>query len=186
MATVLTNDANYTAIADAIRAKGGEGTFTPAQMATAIANLPSGGANKVLTSAIITGTSSKIDISNYVEDDNFILLLGMKSGLNNTVYNNWIITPPTISWSTSSQGITYTDHAGIILANNPRASKLTTPSSGLTKFYHSGVDTGKGYFAFGTYFSRDVDYSNGIFTITWANKEFATSSILIYLAEATI
>ena len=43
MATVLTNDANYTAIADAIRAKGGEGTFTPAQMATAIANLPSGG-----------------------------------------------------------------------------------------------------------------------------------------------
>ena len=43
MATVLTNDANYTAIANAIRAKGGEGTFTPAQMATAIANLPSGG-----------------------------------------------------------------------------------------------------------------------------------------------
>ena len=63
MATVLTNDANYTAIANAIRAKGGEGTFTPAQMATAIANLPSGGAsNKVLTSAIITGTSSTMNM----------------------------------------------------------------------------------------------------------------------------
>ena len=186
MATVLTNDANYTAIANAIRAKGGEGTFTPAQMATAIANLPSGGAsNKVLTSAIITGTSSRIDISNYVNDDNFILLLGMKSGANTTVYDNWIITPPTISWNTSSQGITYTDHAGILLANDPRASKLTTPSSGLTKFYHSGVDTGKGYFAFGTFFSRSVDYSNGIFTIKNSNYKFATSSILIYLAEAT-
>ena len=185
MATVLTNDANYTAIADAIRAKGGEGTFTPAQMATAIANLPSGGANKVLTSAIITGTSSKIDISNYVEDDNFILLLGMKSGLNNTVYNNWIITPPTISWSITNWGETYTDHAGIILANDPRNSQLTTPSSGLTKFYSNGAPA-NGYFAFGNYFSRDVDYSNGIFTITGANKEFATSSILIYLAEATI
>ena len=90
MATVLTNDANYTAIADAIRAKGGEGTFTPAQMATAIANLPSGGANKVLTSAIITGTSSRIDISNYVEDDNFILLLGMCENPNNKVYYNTI------------------------------------------------------------------------------------------------
>lgn len=185
MATVLTNDANYTAIADAIRAKGGEGTFTPPQMATAIASLPSGGANKVLTSAIITGTSSKIDISNYVEDDNFILLLGMREDRYNDIYDNWIITPPTISWSTSSQGITYTDHAGILLANDPRASKLTTPSSGLTKFYHSGVTTGKGYFAFGTYFSRDVDYSNGIFTIKDPNCKFATSSILIYLAEAT-
>ena len=185
MATVLTNDANYTAIADAIRAKGGEGTFTPPQMATAIANLPSGGANKVLTSAIITGTPSKIDISNYVEDDNFILLLGMKSGLNNTVYNSWIITPPTISWSITNWGETYTDHAGIILANDPRNSQLTTPSSGLTKFYSNGAPA-NGYFAFGNYFSRDVDYSNGIFTITGANKEFATSSILIYLAEATI
>lgn len=187
MATVLTNDANYTAIADAIRAKGGEGTFTPAQMATAIANLPGGGAsNKVLTSAIITGTSSKIDISNYVDDDNFILLLGMREDRYNDIYDNWIITPPTISWSVTNWGETYTDHAGIILANDPRSSKLTTPSSGLTKFYHSGVTTGKGYFAFGTYFSRDVDYSNGIFTIKNPNNEFATSSILIYLAEATI
>ena len=185
MATVLTNDANYTAIADAIRAKGGEGTFTPAQMATAIANLPSGGANKVLTSAIITGTSSTIDISNYVEDDNFILLLGMKSGVYSTVYYSWIITPPTISWSTSSQGITYTDHAGILLANDPRNSQVTVPSSGLTKFYSNGAPA-NGYFAFGNYFSRSVDYSNGIFTIKNPNNEFATSSILIYLAEATI
>lgn len=184
MATVLTDDANYTAIANAIRAKGGEGTFTPAQMATAIANLPSGSANKVLTSAIITGTSSRIDISNYVEDDNFILLLGMKSGLNNTVYNNWIITPPTISWSITNWGETYTDHAGIILANDPRNSQLTTPSSGLTKFYSNGAPA-NGYFAFGNYFSRDVDYSNGIFTIKNPNYEFATSSILLYLAEAT-
>ena len=120
----------------------------------------------------------------YVEDDNFILLLGMKSGLNNTVYNSWIITPPTISWSITNWGETYTDHAGIILANDPRNSQLTTPSSGLTKFYSNGAPA-NGYFAFGNYFSRDVDYSNGIFTITGANKEFATSSILIYLAEAT-
>ena len=185
MATVLTNDANYTAIANAIRAKGGEGTFTPAQMATAIANLPSGGANKVLTSAIITGTSSKIDISNYVNDDNFILLLGMCENPNNKVYYNWIVTPPTISWSVTNWGETYIDHAGVLLANDPRASQITTPSYGLTEFYHGGVTTGKGYFAFGTYFSRSVDYSNGIFTIKNPNNEFATSSILIYLAEAT-
>lgn len=186
MATVLTNDANYTAIADAIRAKGGEGTFTPAQMATAIANLPSGGAsNKVLTSAIITGTSSKIDISNYVNDDNFILLLGMRSDRYNKIYDSWIITPPTISWSITNWGETYTDNAGKILANDPRASILTVPSSGLTKFYSDGAPA-NGYFAYGTYFSRDVDYSNGIFTIKSPNLEFATSSILIYLAEATI
>lgn len=186
MATVLTNDANYTAIANAIRAKGGEGTFTPAQMATAIANLPSGGAsNKVLTSAIITGTSSKIDISNYVEDDNFILLLGMCEGPYSKIYNSWIITPPTISWSVTNWGETYTDHAGIILANDPRASQLTVPSSGLTNFYSNGAPA-NGYFAYGTYFSRVVDYSNGIFTINHPNYEFATSSILIYLAEATI
>lgn len=186
MATVLTDDANYTAIANAIRAKGGEGTFTPAQMATAIANLPSGGAsNKVLTSAIITGTSSRIDISNYVEDDNFILLLGMCEGPYSKVYDNWIITPPTISWSISSQGETYIDNAGILLANDPRSSKLTTPSSGLTNFYSNGAPA-NGYFAFGTFFSRYVDYSNGIFTINHPNYKFATSSILIYLAEATI
>lgn len=184
MATVLTDDANYTAIANAIRAKGGEGTFTPAQMATAIANLPSGGAgNKVLTSAIITGTASKIDISNYTTDDNFILILGMKE---NSVYNNWIVTPSSFSWSVrDNYGVTTTDHAGILLANSPSARQLTTPSSGITKFYHNGVDTGKGYFAFGTYFSRIVTYSNGIFTQTDSRYPFATSSILFYLAEAT-
>ena len=92
MATVLTNDANYTAIANAIRAKGGEGTFTPAQMATAIANLPSGGAsNKVLTSAIITGTSSTIDISNYVNDDNFILFFGLKTSPYSSYYIRYIL-----------------------------------------------------------------------------------------------
>ena len=42
-----------------------------------------------------------------------------------------------------------------------------------------------GLFAFGTYFSRSVDYSNGIFTIKNPKYKFATSSILIYLAEAT-
>ena len=185
MATVLTNDANYISIADAIRAKGGEGTFTPAQMATAIANLPSGGANKVLTSAIITGTSSRIDISNYTTDNNFILLLGMREDRYNDIYDSWIITPPTISWSITNWGETYTDNAGIILANDPRSSHLTVPSSGLTKFYSNGAPA-NGYFAFGTYFSRNVDYSNGIFTIKNSNYKFATSSILIYLAEATI
>lgn len=43
MSDYIIDGAILTDIADAIRAKGGEGTFTPAQMATAIANLPSGG-----------------------------------------------------------------------------------------------------------------------------------------------
>lgn len=42
MATVLTNDENYSAIADAIRAKGGSGVYKPEEMAEAIENLPSG------------------------------------------------------------------------------------------------------------------------------------------------
>lgn len=45
MAIVTTNDANYTAIANAIRSKtGSTDTYTPAQMAAAIAGIVSGGA----------------------------------------------------------------------------------------------------------------------------------------------
>lgn len=43
MATVLTDNQHYSDIADAIRAKGAEGTFLPSEMAAAIALLPSGG-----------------------------------------------------------------------------------------------------------------------------------------------
>ena len=177
MATVLTNDANYTAIADAIRAKGGEGTFTPAQMATAIANLPSGGANKVLTSAIITGTSSTIDISNYVEDDNFILFFGLSNG---SYYIRYIFTP-CIPWKNSS----ITEYGGPLLYNTNRGSGIEIPSSGFTKIY--GVsNSDKNSLAIGDYLYRDnLSYSNGIITAKKSNRPFATSSILIYLAEAT-
>lgn len=177
MATVLTNDANYTAIADAIRAKGGEGTFTPPQMATAIANLPSGGANKVLTSAIITGTSSKIDISNYVEDDNFILFFGLS---NNTYYIRHIFTP-TISWKNSFA----TDYGGPLIYNTNSGGGIIIPSSGFTKIYGSG-SSDVNSLAFGAYLYRDyLSYSNGIITAKNSKYPFATSSILIYLAEAT-
>ena len=177
MATVLTNDANYTAIADAIRAKGGEGTFTPAQMATAIANLPSGGANKVLTSAIITGTSSKIDISNYVEDDNFILFFGLSNG---AYYIRYIFTP-SIPWKNSS----ITEYGGPLLYNTNRGSGIEIPSSGFTKIY--GVsNSDKNSLAIGDFLYRDyLSYSNGIITAKDSRHPFATSSILIYLAEAT-
>lgn len=44
MATVLTDNAHYTAIANAIRAKNGSSdTYTPSQMAAAIAAIPTGG-----------------------------------------------------------------------------------------------------------------------------------------------
>lgn len=43
MATVLTDNQHYGDIADAIRAKGGEGTFLPSEMAVAIAAIPAGG-----------------------------------------------------------------------------------------------------------------------------------------------
>ena len=177
MATVLTNDANYTAIADAIRAKGGEGTFTPAQMATAIANLPSGGANKVLTSAIITGTSSKIDISNYVEDDNFILFFGLGNG---SYYTRYIFTP-SIPWKISSN----TDYGGQLLYNSNRGAGIEIPSSGFTKIY--GMSSGdKNSLAIGDFLYRDyLSYSNGIITAKNSRYLFTTSSILIYLAEAT-
>ena len=179
MATVLTNDANYTAIADAIRAKGGEGTFTPAQMATAIANLPSGGAsNKVLTSAIITGTSSKIDISNYTTDDNFILFFGLS---NDTYYTRYIFTP-SIPWKSGST----TEYGGQLLYDtNIGGAGISIPSSGFNKIYGmSGSD--KNSLAIGDYLYRDyLSYSNGIITAKDSRYPFATSSILIYLAEAT-
>ena len=178
MATVLTNDANYTAIADAIRAKGGEGTFTPAQMATAIANLPSGGANKVLTSAIITGTSSKIDISNYTTDNNFILFFGLSNG---AYYIRYIFTP-NIPWKNSS----ITEYGGPLLYNTNRGAGIEIPSSGFTKIYGSG-SSDKNSLAIGGYLYRSyLSYSNGIITIKNPRSNFATSSILIYLAEATI
>lgn len=178
MATVLTNDANYTAIADAIRAKGGEGTFTPPQMATAITNLPSGGANKVLTSAIITGTSSKIDISNYTTDNNFILFFGLSNG---AYYIRYIFTP-SIPWKNSS----ITEYGGPLLYNTSSGSGIVIPSSGFTKIY--GVsNSDKNSLAIGDYLYRDyLSYSNGIITAKRSDRPFATSSILIYLAEATI
>ena len=178
MATVLTNDANYTAIADAIRAKGGEGTFTPAQMATAIANLPSGGANKVLTSAIITGTSSKIDISNYTTDDNFILFFGLSNG---SYYIRYIFTP-CIPWKNSS----ITEYGGPLIYNTNSGGGIIIPSSGFTKIY--GMSSGdKNSLAMGDFLYRDyLSYSNGIITAKNSKYPFATSSILIYLAEATI
>ena len=179
MATVLTNDANYTAIADAIRAKGGEGTFTPAQMATAIANLPSGGAsNKVLTSAIITGTSSTIDISNYTTDNNFILFFGLRE---NTNYIRYIFTP-SISWKSGS----ITEYGGELLYNtNVGGAGIAISSSGFTKIY--GMSSGdKNSLAMGDFLYRDyLSYSNGIITVKNSKYGFATSSILIYLAEAT-
>lgn len=178
MATVLTNDANYTAIADAIRAKGGKGTFTPAQMATAIANLPSGGAsNKVLTSAIITGTSSTIDISNYTTDNNFILFFGLKDS---TYYIRYIFTP-SMPWTTSYA----TDYGGELLYDTKRGAGIEIPSSGFTKIY--GVsNSDKNSLAMGDFLYRDyLSYSNGIITAKDSRHPFATSSILIYLAEAT-
>ena len=179
MATVLTNDANYTAIANAIRAKGGEGTFTPAQMATAIANLPSGGANKVLTSAIITGTSSKIDISNYTTDNNFILFFGL-GPVNYNYYLRYMFTP-SIPWKNSST----TEYGGLLIYDTNRAGGVVIPSSGFTKIY--GVSSSdKNSLAVGDFLYRDyLTYSNGIITAKDSRYAFATSSILIYLAEAT-
>ena len=179
MATVLTNDANYTAIANAIRAKGGEGTFTPAQMATAIANLPSGGAsNKVLTSAIITGTSSTIDISNYTTDNNFILFFGLKG---NAYYIRYIFTP-SMPWTTSYA----TEYGGELLYNtNVGSAGIQIPSSGFTKIYGES-SSDKNSLAMGDFLYRDyLSYSNGIITAKDSRYPFATSSILIYLAEAT-
>ena len=177
MATVLTNDANYIAIADAIRAKGGEGTFTPAQMATAIANLPSGGANKVLTSAIITGTSSKIDISNYTTDNNFILFFGLKDS---SYYIRYIFTP-SMPWTTSYA----TEYGGQLLYDTKRGAGTEIPSSGFTKIYGMS-SSDKNSLAMGDFLYRDyLSYSNGIITAKDSKYEFATSSILIYLAEAT-
>ena len=182
MATVLTNDANYTAIADAIRAKGGEGTFTPPQMATAIANLPSGGANKVLTSAIITGTSSKIDISNYVEDDNFILFFGIDYASFDTNYVLSIYTP-SIPGKINSSTIEY---GGFLLYKDRISNMLELSSSGLTQLY-TDISPGSNALASIQRMSRDyLTYSNGIFTAKDSSHPFATSSILIYLAEATI
>lgn len=179
MATVLTNDANYTAIANAIRAKGGEGTFTPAQMATAIANLPSGGANKVLTSAIITGTSSKIDISNYVEDDNFILFFGYSS--DKTEYYRTMYAP-TIPWS--KNGIT--GCASILLCKvHPGYNYSYIANTGFLELYSSKYGSNNAFSDKET--TPWLSYSNGIFTITNTTRyDFATSSLLLYLAEATI
>lgn len=182
MATVLTDDANYTAIANAIRAKGGEGTFTPAQMATAIANLPSGGAgNKVLTSAIITGTASKIDISNYVNDDNFILFFGIDWSSTSSVYISAMYTP-TIPFKINAST---TEYGGFLIYKTNNANFMVLPSSGFTKLYAKSASENNALAA-AQFMSRDyITYSNGIFTAKDSRYPFATSSILLYLAEAT-
>lgn len=179
MATVLTNDANYIAIADAIRAKGGEGTFTPPQMATAITNLPSGG-NKVLTSAIITGTSSKIDISNYTTDNNFILFFGLDWASSDTKYVLSIYTP-SIPGEMNSSTIEY---GGFILSRDKYLNMIELSSLGLLQLYtNSGMH---GLASIDHMSGSYLTYSNGIITAKDSNHPFATSSILIYLAEATI
>lgn len=75
MANVLVQESSLTAIADAIRAKNGtEDTYKPADMASAIANIPSGGGEKPLSelqTAQISkylGSDGTVDLSAYVDD----------------------------------------------------------------------------------------------------------------------
>lgn len=70
MATMITDSANYSAIANAIRAKNGtENTYTPAQMADAISAITSGGGgDSEYVPAILAGAR------------NYIITLAYKSG----------------------------------------------------------------------------------------------------------
>ena len=59
MANVLVNDTSLTAIANAIRGKNGETTtYKPAEMATAITNLPSGGGEPTIEALSITANGT--------------------------------------------------------------------------------------------------------------------------------
>ena len=67
MATVITDDTNYTNIANAIRGKNGEATqYKPSEMAAAITNLPTGGgANFEITDAsYLFYRNARIDVIN--------------------------------------------------------------------------------------------------------------------------
>ena len=133
----------------------------------------------MLTSAIITGTSSKIDISNYVEDDNFILFFGYSTDKTNyyrTMY------APTIPWSFSGQ----TGYASILLCKIRSGFSYSYISkTGFLNFYSSSSGADNAFSVKET--TPWLSYSNGIFTITdTTGYDFATSSILLYLAEATI
>lgn len=67
MATVITDDSNYTNIANAIRGKNGEATqYKPSEMAAAITNLPTGGgANFEITDAsYLFYRNARIDVIN--------------------------------------------------------------------------------------------------------------------------
>lgn len=75
MANVLVQDSSLTAIADAIRAKNGtETTYKPAEMASAISAIPTGGSGGevVFKNAFITPTANAtvIDLSPWITDDN--------------------------------------------------------------------------------------------------------------------
>ena len=75
MANVLVQDTSLTAIADAIRAKNGESTlYKPADMASAITAIPTGGGGGevVFKNAFITPTANAtvIDLSPWITDDN--------------------------------------------------------------------------------------------------------------------
>ena len=67
MATVITDDTNYTNIANAIRGKNGEATqYKPSEMAAAITNLPSGGGAdfEITNTSYLFYTNARIDVIN--------------------------------------------------------------------------------------------------------------------------
>ena len=67
MATVITDDTNYTNIANAIRGKNGEATqYKPSEMAAAITNLPSGGGAdfEITNTSYLFYTNARLDVIN--------------------------------------------------------------------------------------------------------------------------
>ena len=67
MATVITDDTNYTNIANAIRGKNGEATqYKPSEMAAAITNLPSGGGTdfEITDASYLFYKNARIDVVN--------------------------------------------------------------------------------------------------------------------------
>lgn len=178
MANVLVQDTSLTAIADAIRSKNGSSTlYKPADMATAITAIPSGGGSlDFMTNTTDYGSSEWESSSNErsivlpdavaFEDIKFLIGIG---GFNNASitaadsgkHNIYIYCPDLYN-------VTIEDQGGVIY----HACFGSYPTS-YSAYYYQGIDYARG----------NACYRNGTTYFGWITYNQAEHSIDFYTSE---
>lgn len=148
MANVIVNDTNLTNIANAIRSKNGtQTTYLPSEMATAIANIPSGGGSSVVYDGFYNGSTLIRGILNdVITSDPCLNIYGYKSGTQSLSTNNTTIGRGIVKYR-ASDSLTSSDVGQSIFSDN-RLVSFTPPSSDpLMGNYYTG---GPFLFQYGT------------------------------------